>query len=37
MLELVTIQIGNFVKNINEKKKRNSLFRKIDHQNFRLI
>ena len=36
MLELVTLEIGKFVRNIN-KKKRNALFKKVVHQTFWLI
>ena len=34
MLELVTVKIGKFVRIINEKKKRNSLFKKVLRQTF---
>ena len=39
MLELITVRIGKFVRNINEKKKKkiNSLFKKVVHQTFWLI
>ena len=35
MLELVTVQIGKFVKNINEKGK--ALIKRVVHQTFSLI
>ena len=35
MLELVTVQIGKFVKNINEKRK--ALIKRVVHQIFWLI
>ena len=31
MLELVTVEIGKFVRNINRKKKRKALFKKVFH------
>ena len=36
MLELVTLQIGKYVRNKHEKK-RNALFKKVVHQTFWLI
>ena len=35
MLELITVQIGKFVKNINEKRK--ALIKRVIHQTFWLI
>ena len=35
MLELVTVQIGKFIKNINAKRK--ALIKRVDHQTFWLI
>ena len=37
MLELVTVEISKFVRNINKKKKRNALFKKVVHQTFWFI
>ena len=37
MQELITVQVAKFVRNINEKKKRNTLYKKVVHQTLDVI